>query len=537
MIGVSLSLMLAASSVADDADFASRCVRMSESHQDRLVVSEAMVVESGPAPANPFEPNATTPVLPRHCLIRGDLERRVGAQGVSYGIRMELRVPEVWNGRFLYQGGGGMDGMLLSAIGEAVTHGATQAPALARGYAVISTDSGHQARGIDDALFAHDQQARIDYEYAAIGKVVRVGKQWLSVFSGHGPERTYFQGCSNGGRQGLVAAQRFPLDFDGIVVGNPAFDLPRAATLANYTNQVYESAARTAGASDPLHWFTPTDFKIVQDGILAACDAADGLQDGFVFDHAACHFDIQTVACRSGQTSGCLSSEKVAAIARAQAGPRDASGGPIAGEWTYDGGTFSDGWNAWQMGVLTPDGRALPGPVALVRASLTDYFDYPPTHGPTHGGADEAAALLAAARVTAPGIVADSTMMTTFAARGAKLVMVTGWADPIFSAPQFTAWYDRLEADNASAGDGPTRDYARLFLVPGMNHCGGGPALDDIDALQAVVDWVENGRAPDALMASGRAFPGVTRPLCAYPKVARYSGRGDPRDAAHFECR
>lgn len=535
MIVLALSAALAAAPTP--SAFADACNRLQGLSEAGLLVTEAHEVPEGPAPRGPAGPNGAAstprPILPQHCQIAARIDQRAGAGGQPYYIGMELRIPAAWNGRFIYQGGGGMDGVIAPALGTAISSGASSPPALAAGFAVVSTDSGHQGKNFDDTSFADDQQAKLDYGYAAIGKVTAAAKTLIARVEGRAPDHSYFVGCSNGGREAMAAAQRFPYAFDGVLAGDPAFHLSAAAVLANFSGWAYSDAAARLGVSS-ASLFTPADAALIQASLLKACDGLDGAVDGMIFDHGACHFDVRKLACRRAGQTACLDPIKVAAIVRAYRGPRNAAGEPIAGSWTFDSGDFTSDWLIWQTGIPTPHGPLMVLPT-LVRKSLTDYFAYPQYKAPLSGGDGEAAALLAASADTAAYTNATSTQYSSFAAHGGKLMIVSGWSDPIFSASDLTAYYDRLSADARAQGTDAAR-FARLFMIPGMAHCGGGRALDDFDALSILISWVEQGQAPTAFVAKGKAFPGVERPICAYPQVARYDGKGPPNAAASFAC-
>lgn len=540
MILLALAASLAApvpTATPVEPDFVRACTRLQGTSEGTMAITEAQDIPEGPAPAGPMNPNGPPagprPDVPHHCRIAAKLDQRTGAGGVPYFIGMELRIPAAWNGRFVYQGGGGMDGVVLPALGTAISAGSTTPPALAQGFAVVSTDSGHQGRAMDDTSFAQDQQSKLDYGYAAIGKVSEAARRLIVKVEGRAPDRSYFVGCSNGGREAMIAAQQFPGDFDGVLAGNPAFHLSSAAVLANYSGWAYSEAAAKLGTDSTL-LFTPADAGLIQTALLKACDGQDGAMDGMIFDHGACRFDVRTIACAGGQKEGCLDPIKVQAILRAYRGPVDAAGHPVAGSWSFDTGNFTPDWLIWQTGIPTPGGPLMVLPT-LVRKSLTDYFAYPQYKAPLMGGDAEATALLAASAQTATYTNATSTQYSSFAGHGGKMMIVSGWSDPIFSATDLTGYYDRLTADTKAQG-GEASQFARLFLVPGMTHCGGGRSLDDFDALSALVRWVEKGTAPMSFTAKGRAFPGVERPICAYPAIARHDGKGPLAQAASFTC-
>lgn len=516
-----LSLALAATPAFSDS-----CTALKGLNEGAVVVTDARDVPEGPAPQGPPGPNGIStdpqPVIPHHCVVTARIDQRTGADGNPYYIGMELRVPAQWNHRFLYQGGGGMDGMIVPALGKAISNGTTAPLGIARGFAVVATDSGHQGRNFDDTSFAHDQQSKLDYGYAAIGKVSQASKHLIARLTGKTPDHSYFVGCSNGGREAMVAAQRFPTEFDGILAGDPAFHLSAAAVLANYSGQAYAQAAAKLGTNSAM-LFSPADSGLIQSAVLKACDGLDGAVDGMIFDHTACHFDIRTIGCKPGQTGVCLDPVKVEAIIRAYRGPVDAKGAPIAGSWSFDAANFAPDWLVWQTGIPTPAGPMMVLPT-LVRKSLTDYFAYPQHTAAMTGSDAEAATLLAESAETAAYTNATSTQYSSFAARGGRMMIVSGWSDPIFSATDLTAYYERLVGDTRAQG-ADARAFARLFMIPGMAHCGGGRSLDDFDALSPLIAWVEQGAAPAQFTAKGKAFPGVARPICAYPAIARSTGK------------
>ena len=293
-------------------------------------------------------PSSRARMMPAHCLIQGELERRVGAQGEAYAIKLELRIPDEWNGRLLYQGGGGLNGVVNAAYGQNVSGDSTAPLALQRGYAVVSTDSGHEGR---DAAFAADQLARLNFAYAAIGKVATAAKLIVASVRPEPLHRTYFAGCSNGGREAMIAAQRFPELFDGVVAGNPAFHLSHATVLANYSTRLYAGLAQRSGR--PLAGvLTDAQWATLQKGVLRDCDALDGASDGIVFDPKACAFDPARVGCDQAPGEGCLSSDEIAVLRAAFAGPRDTDGRDLASFWVWDTGVGAPGWTSWQIAPL-----------------------------------------------------------------------------------------------------------------------------------------------------------------------------------------
>ena len=471
---------------------------------------------------------------PAHCLVRGETGHHVGADGAAYGDRFELRLPVDWNGRFLFQGGGGLDGILMPAIGLVSDSVHSRAPsALARGFAVASTDGGHEQKDLASAgNFGADPRALADYEYGSTRVVTRAALALTRSYYGRGATRSYFLGCSNGGREGMVAAQRYPELFDGVVAGSPAFDLTRAMVAEAWNTDAFARIAPRGADGRPeiAAALSDADLRLLAGAVLARCDALDGVRDGLINDPAACHFDPSVLACRPGRHEHCLSADKVAAIRKVFSGPVDSKGRRLYSDWPYDTGIAQPGWRQWMLGGktmaainLTIAPAAINGVALGLRPPPIDIlkFDF-----------DRDPARIARA---APALDALSTDYSRMRRRRGKLLLYGGMSDPVFSANDLIDYYRRVIA--ANGGVAATRRFARLFLVPGMNHCGGGSALDQFDPLTALQSWVEQGRAPDWLSARGAAFPGRTGRLCAYPAVARYKGSGDVNSAGSFACR
>ena len=508
---------------------AQRCTDALQWSTGTLTIDAADVQPAGPT-------TGSHAPLPARCRVRGNIAPYLGAKGKQYAIRFELQLPYTWNGELLFQGGGGLNGTVNPAVGAIVTQGSNAAPALARGLAVVSMDSGHTAANPGDISFADDQQARINYAYGAIGQVTRVAKESLRRFYAAAPKKTYFMGCSTGGREAMIAAQRYPAEFDGIVAGDPAFNLSDATLLSHHGAKVFAEVAPRNANGDPIlpKALTDPEWDLLHKAVLNACDTLDGSRDGMIFNHRDCHFDPAVLQCKPQQSAECLSPEKVAAIQQAFAGPRDANGRPIAGQWPFDAGIAEAGYRAWRIGSIGRDGNPATPLVTLSDLTLTKFMNYPQIPSVAYKPIDYAAMQRQIAP-TAFMTDATSTDLTTFAARGGKMILFTGWSDPVFTPIDLTGWFDRLTSESASTPT-PAETYARLFMVPGMNHCGGGPALDNFDPLTALIDWAENGKAPASIDATGKAFPGVSRPLCAYPKFAQYSGSGPTESAASYRC-
>ncbi|HEY1206777.1 MAG: tannase/feruloyl esterase family alpha/beta hydrolase [Bryobacteraceae bacterium] len=478
-----------------------------------LTVTKAEWIPAGSEPVG-LGSAAPATTLPAYCRLDGVIGRRTGAHGVAYGIGFALALPENWNGRFLFQGGAGLNGTVQPPLGASA---AGSEPGLARGFAVASTDSGHKG-GVFDASFMQDQQASLDFAYAAIGRVAEVAKRIIEQHYGKPADRSYFAGCSTGGREAMLMAQRYPTYFDGIIAGAPAMrtsfshigDRWVAATL----NEIAPKDAQ--GLPVTREALSESDKKAVIEGLLNACDAADGLRDLMIFNTQACRFDPKTLVCKGPKAEGCLSMAQAAAIEKAFGGPRDSKGRQVYPGFLFDTGIASTrGVPGLLYGGANPVGPA-----------FTDI------------GMDVDSAVERALADPAESLTATSgwTNLNTFSGHGGKLIFWHGASDPWFSALDTVDYYERMT--KANGGPEQVRNWSRLYLVPGMGHCGGGPeTLDNFDALSAIVKWVEERVAPESLTATGRAFPGRSRPLCAYPMCAHYKGQGDPEDAANFECR
>jgi feruloyl esterase len=411
--------------------------------------------------------------------------------------------------------------------------------ALAQGFAVLSSDAGHSnAQG--GPAFGLDPQARLDYGYQAVGTLTPMARQLIALAYGKGPDRAYFGGCSNGGRHTLVAAARYAKDYDGFLAGAPGYRLPLAALANIFGAQRYATVA-TADPSTPAGLetaFTAAERKTVAAAVLARCDTLDGARDGLVQDTAACQrvFDLQrdVPTCSGARDGSCLSAAQKIAIAPIFRGATTANGRRFYAGFPYDSG----------VGAVGTIFKVPPSTAALSNgAAFSLGLDIDQALAELHA-TDATYTESAMSFMTPP----DASDLSTLRRRGAKIMVYHGVSDPIFSVSDTEAWYHRLGRD--SGGD--AEDFARLYRVPGMGHCSGGPATDQADFLGPLVAWVEKGKAPGAIVASARGpgnaggvnpevpadwAPNRTRPLCAFPTVARYKGYGDVESASSWKCR
>jgi len=453
--------------------------------------------------------------LPAYCRLDGVLDRRTGADGKPYGIGFALALPGDWNGRFLFQGGGGLNGSVQLPLG-AVASGTT--PALLRGFAVVSTDTGHTGQNGFDAGFMQEQQASLDFAYQAVGRIAVLAKQIIALHYAKPADRSYFTGCSTGGREAMLMAQRHPTFFDGIISGAPAMRTAYSGIGDEWVATMLNTAATkdASGKSDPRAVLSDAQKKAVIDGVLNACDANDGLKDDMIFDTKSCRFDPKTLVCGGNKTDGCLTMAQATALEKGFAGPKDSRGRQVYPGFLFDTGIAST--------------QGIPG---LLHGGLN------PVGPPFSASSMDVDARAAAAAASATDVLTATsswTNLNTFTNHGGKLMFFHGVSDPWFSALDTVDYYERMT--KANGGPGQVMNWSRLYLAPGVGHCSGGPiALDQFDMLTALVDWVEKGTAPASVTATGRALPGRSRPLCAYPQHAHYKGTGDTQDARNFECR
>src|SRR5579862_4293847 len=457
--------------------------------------------------------------IPPYCRAEGAIDPRTGFDNKPYAIGFAIALPDNWNGRFLFQGGGGLNGSITPPLGG---QAAGDSPALARGFAVVSTDTGHKG-AVFDSAFMKDQLADLNFAYIAVGRVAVISKEIIAHYYGQAAKHSYYDGCSTGGREGMLMSQRYPAYFDGIVSGDPAMRTGYSNIGLTYARNAFAAIAPkdASGKPEPAKDFSPSDKKLLADAIMKSCDEKDGLKDGMIFNTEACQFNPAVLKCKGAKTDSCLTEQQVGALQKAFSGPKDSHGKEVYARFP------------WDTGYILSAGS---GPFAVFSSFL-------PTEGPSIIAAVQPRANLTIDQMVA-GVeenesqtLTDTTWtnLSTFSEHGGKLIFYHGTSDPVFSPFDTLAYYERMAKNNG--GLDQVENWSRFFFVPGMNHCAGGPAaLDNFDMLTAVVNWVENGVAPDSVVAKGKAFPGRTRPLCAYPKHAQYKGQGDPQDAGNFEC-
>lgn len=454
---------------------------------------------------------------PEHCRVNGVIAPEVA---------FEVSLPARWNGRFYMIGNGGHAGDSFDNPGRA----AQRTEALKLGFAIAGTNTGHDAAKEPGASFAlSNPQKAIDYAYRAVHVSAVAAKDLTRAYYARPVEHSYWNSCSNGGRQGLIEAQRFPDDFDGVVANAPWTD-QTGFTIGAMWNQRAVTEAQ----------LTPEKMALVAKGVMAKCDAVDGLADGLIDDPRACRFDPakDVPACSAGaSTAECLTPAESGALSRIYGGVTS-NGKPFFPGFMPGseavvpgpGGAAASGW----VNLIVPrQADAKPADFNLAEGTMRYLVPDPPKPDYDYRtfDFDKDTRLL-----TRWGALADANNpdLSSFRKRGGKVLMTYGWADSILQPMMGVNYYERALEVN---GPGTT-DFFRLFMIPGMAHCGGGVGPDRHDPMTAIIDWVEKGKAPDTLLASKVVGDKVvrTRPLCVYPQVARYSGKGSIDEASNFRC-
>lgn len=483
-----------------------------------LVLPDTTIRAAESVPAGAFTPPGAAQPLetPAFC--------RVAATS-DPAVEFEVWLPaDAWNGKFHTAGNGGMAGV--------VSYGA-MAGALNRGYATSSTDTGH-VRGSDgfDARWALGRPDLIeDFGHRALHLIAVHGKAITEAFYGAAPEHAYYVGCSKGGQQGLMEAQRYPEDFDGLVVGNPAHDWTRFYAGAHLWYAL-------ATLDDPDSYIPPAKAVLLGRAVTAACDAIDGIEDGVLDDPRACDFDPADLACGAGgDEAACFTPKQVQAVKDIWRGPTNAAGEVVYPGLVPGGEDDPGGWPRWVTG---------PEPFRSTHYLAADNFMKYMVFGDPDWrfrSWDYDRDLPVALERTGPALDANDPDLRPLRDAGGKLLLYHGWSDADISPLGTIDYYEEVVRTVGGGADAAgalaeTQEFFRLFMAPGMGHCRGGPGPDRFDALSALEAWVEEGRAPERIVASKVEDGAVvrTRPLCPYPQVARWSGAGSTDDAANFRC-
>jgi feruloyl esterase len=498
LTGVSLG---AAEGPAPPAD---KCSALSGLVLNDVSITAAQTVPAGPFAAPKLRQTLSLPVF---CRVQATARPTPDSE-----IKFEVWLPPkaAWNGKFEGTGTGGYDGSIsYAALGEAVT----------RGYAVTSTDMGHTGGDLKFGL-GHPEKVR-DWAYRAIHVTAIAAKLVARNHYGHWPDHSYFVGCATGGHQALSEAQRYPDDYDGIVAGDPGND--RLNETAGYMGAWL---ALHDASGKPL--LTQADLQMVTRAAVAQCDTLDGVKDGVIDDPRRCGFDPASLRCKRGETVGCLADIQIAAIRKVYAGTHNPrTGGLIFPGWSIGsegyGPAANDGWGAWLLNPTVP-----------MRSEVyNDFVFYNPDWDFRTFDFDRDVAY---AQNSIPWLAAEDRDLDAFRAAGGKLILYAGWSDPVASAADIVRYGTDV---TKLAGARKADSFFRFYMVPGMGHCSGGPGTTHFDMLTALEGWAEKGHAPEDVIGSRTLDGGGerTRPLCVYPKVARWTGHGSTDVAANFVCK
>ena len=528
MLTRSLSCVLLLA-VIESAPAQQTCSDLATLSLPHTTIVSAVVAPEGPLEATPGPGNTSPVVAPARCDVQAITRPTKDSE-----IRLQVWLPiSGWNGKYLQVGNGGWAG--------SIDQTALVAP-LRRGYAVAATDDGHRSDGpVPGASWAvgHPEKL-IDFGHRAVHETSVQAKAILRAHFGRAESHSYFSGCSDGGREALMEAQRYPEDFIGIIAGAPANDWSHLFTAFVWNEQ--------ALAATPL---PPAKLPTIQNAVLAACDVLDGVKDGLIEDPRGCGFDPGSLVCKAGDASECLTEGEITTLRKIYAGPQNPrTGKQIYPGWPMGTEAVAGAWSPWILppGIQAFFGNSYYGE-AVFEQSNWDFrtlnFDTDVAYGDAKAG---------------PVLNATNPDLRSFRANGGKLIQYHGWGDAAISARSSIEYYESVhaflrrfpDARRESVSTDPQESY-RLFLVPGMTHCSGGIGPNDFgngrnstradaehDVLSALEAWVERGVPPAKLIGKGTAANDpatpLTRPLCPYPQTARYRGRGDPNDAANFSC-
>ena len=485
-------------------------------------------------PAGTFAPPTGAPIagLPAFCRVVGVIKPTSDSN-----IGFELWMPSAgWNGKYQQVGNATFGGSFFYAAGGGLPG---IADGVKRGYATAGTDNGHASNDANDATWALGHPERvIDFGYRAVHETAEKAKMIVDAFYGVHPTHSYFNGCSSGGREALMEAQRFPDDFDGIVAGSPA---------NNWTHLMVAHAwDEQATLANPASYIPFNKLPAITTAALAACDAQDGILDGIINDPKQCHFDPSSLLCSGAESASCLTPPQLAALRKIYSGARNSRTGEqifpgyLPGAESFNLGRGS--WSLWITGTTPGNAQQFSeGNPFFANMMFEDpTWDFRTLNFDTDVTAIDAKLALA--------LNATDPDLSALDARGGKIIMYHGWNDPAIASRSSVDYYEHVvAAQRPGIGRGRgeervalrrTQDFMRLFMAPGVNHCGGGPGPNTFDMLMALEAWVEDGTAPEKIVASHLTNGVVdrTRPLCPYPQIPVYLGSGSTDEAANFDC-
>ena len=492
-----------------------------------ITVAQNIAAGTFVGPPEPFsgaDISAFYKTLPTFCRVVAEAKPTADSD-----IKLEVWLPvSEWNGKLQAIGNGGFAGLIdTKQIGVAVK----------AGYAATATDTGHSGSPIDAGWALGHPEKVIDFGHRGIHEMTRVAKAVIQAYYAKAPRRSYFAGCSDGGREALMEAQRYPEDYDGILAGAPA----------NYWTRLLSVAASDTQAltMDPASFIPPAKIATIAAAVNADCDELDGVRDGILNDPRQCHFDPATIQCKAEDSEKCLTAPQVVAMNKIYAGLHDSHDNELFPGYVPGAEDGQGGWGLWITG---------PAPAkSLMAAFGIGYFSNMvyEKHDWDYKTFQLDTGLKTAEQKTADALNAINPDLKPFKSRGGKLILYHGWDDPAIAAPNTINYYNSVVA---KLGQREADSFVRLYMAPGVQHCGDGPgpdsfgAVGDLDysdpahSLDAALEvWVEKGTAPSTIIASkfakeDRQHASMTRPLCPYPQIAKYKGSGDTNDAANFVC-
>ena len=514
-------LVLCLTAVSSTFLFAADCGSLRSLRLEDTTIANAEPVTSGSLVVSDSRPPITG--LPAFCRVTGILRPTSDS-----AIRFEVWLPEHdWNGGFVGAGNGGFAGTI--GYDELANY-------LKRNFAVAGSDAGHQAEATD-ASWAYQQPEKVkDFGWRAVHLTRLRAAEIITTYYGKHDEKAYFDSCSDGGREALMEAQRFPDDYNGILAGAPANAWSTMLGAAVYAIQ--------ARQPEPSAYFSDLKLRAIQNASLDACDALDGVKDGIINDPSQCHFDPQVLLCKREETLDCLTPPQIGALKSIYNGATNRQG-----KIEFPGFTPGDeiGWGQWIIGQDPTGASGL--------RYVENYFRYIVTGDPKWNvlTADPADSLRQSRKKAAADLDSNNPDLSKFAANGGKLILYHGWNDQAISPWNTVNYYKSVQQQ---IGTAKVDSFLRLYMAPGVEHCAGGPGPSSFGQFglptakgskyglfDSLVDWVEKGSPDEEIFATkyapdegGAVKVVMTRPLCAYPQVVKYSGSGDTNDAASFTC-
>jgi Tannase and feruloyl esterase len=510
------------------------CANLARLQLPTATITQAQLVPAGTfsGPPAAFSGTDLTPFyksLPAFCRVVAEAKPTADSD-----IKLEVWLPASgWNGKLQGIGNGGFAGIIdYYQIGAAMK----------KGYASTATDAGHTGSPIDASWALGHPEKVVDFGHRGIHEMTRVAKAVIQSYYGSNPKHSYFAGCSDGGREALMEAQRYPTDYDGILAGAPA----------NYWSALLSTAVIDTQALtvDPASFIPQSKLPTISAAVLAACDELDGVRDGILNDPRQCHFDPATIQCKAGEESDkCLTAPQIAALKTIYDGLHDSTGHQIFPGFMRGAEDGPGGWGLWITGPAPA--RSL---MTYFGFGFYTYMVYEKTDW-NYKTFTLAPGMKAAEDKTAAALNATDPNLKPFRSAGGKLILYHGWEDPAIPSVNSVNYYDSVVT---TLGKPVAASFVRLYMLPGVQHCGGGPGPDTFgqvgdwfspddpqhNARFALEQWVEKGTAPDTIIATKpnddpqkpQAQPKMTRPLCAYPESAKYKATGDTNDAANFVC-